>query len=1002
VGLTVESELVEVLLDELSQGTGDLPLLEFVLQQVWEQRQPGNLKLQIYQQQIGGLRGALERKAQAVYEGLDADAQACARWVFLSLTQLGEGTEDTRRRVLKSELVVAKYPTDLVERTLQALTAAKLVVVGSEEQESRRAGEMGSRGAEEMGGRGDGEGEGDGGDREQLTANSQQLTQNLKLKTQNSASSSFILHPSSFPLVTVEVAHEILIRHWSTLRWWLEENRSRLRSQRQIEQAAQQWKQGGKQSDFLLRGVRLDAAEELYVKYTDELSRDVQEFIEACIEQRSQEEEQTRRRLKRAQLAIALISGLGIITTTLGGAAYLQRQQAQLNEIRALNALSESQFLSNHQLEALTTSVQAAELLERLNGWGISTETLSDVRTQTIATLQQAVEETQESNRLEGHSQRVNRVSIRADGQMMASASDDGTVRLWQPDGTLIASLDNQPNRMTAVAFSPDGKTLATASNHGVQLWDAMNQSKLQSMAEGTWITDVAWSTEGKVLAIASRNQTIQLVNPTNGAVLRTLTGQTGWVNQVSFSPDGQLLASASENGTVRLWSVVSGSPVRTLSGHQGRVSSVAFSPDGQRLASAGEDGVVRLWAIADGAVQTLEGHTDRVNSVQFSHDGHYLVSASVDHTLRLWSVPDGELLKTIHGQGSEVLDAVFSPDGQMVMSAGADKSVRLWDIREINQQPVSAFVATISPNHTTFAAAGWDGTIQIGSIDRSTETRSFPPQTQPIAALSFSPDGQLLASGSDDTTIQLWNANNGTVMRSLTGHQGKITSLSFNAADNLLASGSEDKTIRLWNPTNGALVVTLTGHSDGVSSVAFSPDGQLLASGSYDNTVKLWRSPDGTLLRTLTGHRLGISAIAFSPNGKTLAVASWDNTITLWRVSDATLLNTLNGHQDGVTSLAFSTDGNTLISGSADQTIKLWNAQTGMLLKTLLGQPDTVRTVSLSTDGKTLISASEAGGVLVWDLNLEDLLERGCDRLHPYLKHNPNVDSSDQTLCTS
>jgi len=204
VGLKVEPELVEVLLQELNHSAGDLPLLEFVLEQLWEHHCPGELTLQVYQQQIGGFKGALERSCQAVYDSLDPEAQACARWTFLALTHLGEGTEDTRRRTLKSELVVAKYPTDLVERTLQVLTAAKLVVMNLEEDE------------------------GAVGQSKGLAASSQ---------------------PEGLPpeaiaqKVTVEVAHEVLIRHWSTLRWWLEENRTRLRLQRQIEQAAKLWKQ---------------------------------------------------------------------------------------------------------------------------------------------------------------------------------------------------------------------------------------------------------------------------------------------------------------------------------------------------------------------------------------------------------------------------------------------------------------------------------------------------------------------------------------------------------------------------------------------------------------------------------------------------------------------------------------------------------------------------------------------------------------------------------------
>ena len=339
VGLTVEPELITVLLQDLNQGVGDLPLLEFVLEQIWEKREPGQLALQVYQEQVGGLKGALERKAQAVYNALSWDEQDCARWIFLNLTQLGEGTEDTRRRVTKTDLVVKKYPTAMVERTLQALVAAKLVVVGGGNDDEREMvnDEGRSRGHDER-----------------------EISQNAETP------SSFITHPSSLSSspVTVEVAHEILIRHWSTLRWWLEENRTRLREQRQVEQAAIAWKQNDEQPDFLLRGIPLDAAVELYVNYTDELSGEVQRFVESGISAREAEQSQALKRLRQAKRAIVAISVLAIGAISLGAGAYFQRQQARLREVETLNALSTSQ-LSNHQsLEATMTAIEAGKLLQ--------------------------------------------------------------------------------------------------------------------------------------------------------------------------------------------------------------------------------------------------------------------------------------------------------------------------------------------------------------------------------------------------------------------------------------------------------------------------------------------------------------------------------------------------------------------------------------------------------------------------------------------------------------
>lgn len=942
VGLTVEPELVEVLLQELSQTAGDLPLLEFVLEQLWEHRQPGELTLQVYQQQIGGLKGALERKAQALYTSFDSDAQACARWIFLTLTQLGEGSEDTRRRIARSDLIVKKYPVALVDRTLQALANAKLIVIDAEDPTPSHT-------------------------------------------------------PSPpLPIVTVEVAHEILIRHWSTLRWWLEENRSRLRAQRQIEQAASQWWQSGQQSDFLLRGVRLDAAEELYVQYTDELSQEVQQFIEAGLAARDREQQQTKRRLRRAQAAVVLIGSLGLAAAGFGGFAYVQRQRALLNEISTLNALSESQFLANQQLEALTTSLEAGNQLQQMNWLGIPAETVTEIQTQTVTTLQQAVQQTQELNRLQGHSEQVNQVAVSLDGRRFASGSDDGTVRLWQPNGELIVTLQTG-ERVTDVALSPDNQRLVAANAKGqVLVWNASNGEKQAEWNTGVWVTSLAFAPNSQQLAIGTRNNTIQLWNVTNETLVTTLSGHTGFVNSVAWSRDGNRLASASEDGSIRLWQPVTGTLVQSFNGEQGRVTSVAFSPDNTLLASTGEDKTVRLWNLSDGVATVLEGHGDQVNQVQFSSDGRFLISASMDRTLKLWQ-PDGTLITTYQGHGDAVLSAKFSSDGRMIVSGSADKTVRLWQVPD-SEASSSAYTVSVSSDGL-IATAGWDGKIQLWRQQGNTTilVKSWQAHQTPISTLSFSVDGQRIASGSDDQAIKIWDIN-GSLQHTLIGHSAKVTGLSFSPNGEFLASASEDKTLRLWRASDGHPIRAFNGHQDGVSSVAWSANSQLLASGSYDNTIHLW-TPDGTLLRTLTGHDSAIAAVAFNPNQQTLASASWDNTIKLWRISDGALLHTLSGHQDGVTSLAFRSD-DILASGSADQTIKFWNLTDGTLLKTLIGQSESVLGLSFSPNNNALISVGEAHGMELWDLNLSDLLQQGCNRVENYLRTNANVEASYKEGC--
>ncbi|GAB3864339.1 hypothetical protein GCM10029963_74590 [Micromonospora andamanensis] len=881
-GMSFEPGLVDQIVEET--GTPDaLPLLAYLLQELYLAVGAGNVVTRQRYQESGGVAGALARQADTVLAELRTryDVELILS-TLLRLVSM-DGGEPTRRRVPLAELSAPQ------RRIVDVFTDARLLTSAADDDPY------------------------------------------------------------------VQVAHEALFRQWAPLRQEVETRAEQLKRRTELERWAADWQRSGRSPDYLLTGDRLTLAGQ---------------WLEAM-----------RSAGQDSPTAYALVD------------ASRRRDTAFLRRV--------SESIGRYALANVDRYPELAVLL--------TTAALTECPTTPAAAqaLMSALAFSHVEAVLPGHTDAVRGVAWSPDASLVATASRDGTARLWDATtGTVAAVLRGHTDMVEAVAFCPDSVHVATASRDAtVRIWEVASGTLVTVLSCDDCVRGVTFSPDGTRLAATSRDGLVHLWDTATWTTHETLTGHTGDVWGVHWAPDSARLVTASHDRTLIIWGAATDGPAATLRGHLELVEAVAYSPDGRWIASGSADHTVRIWDAATGTQHSvIGGQRDTVWSVAWTPDSQQVAFATGDGTIRVWDTDRLREVAELRGHEHTAWCVAVSPDGARVLSGSADATARIWALRPrgaeqvllsghraaltgltVDDQglivtgsadgtirrwhrngrrqgtihPVAAGVTAVASHRDRLAVAAQDGSLRL--LDSGGETVLRTDGVE-IESLAFSPDGSRLAAGAKDNTIHLIDVHAGAVVGFLRGHTDWIGALAWSPSGRYLASGSDDRTIRIWDMENPAAGRLLAGHQNYVDGLAWAPDERHLASCSADWTIRIWSPTDPDApARVLTGHDRRVRAVAYSPDGRYLASGGDDRTVRRWdtQTDDGQVIGV---HREPVTCLAWLADGSHVVTGSVDATARIWTIDVDLPTLTDAARARVFR--SLTTDERRahLLPVTEIG----------------------------------------
>jgi WD40 repeat protein/DNA-binding SARP family transcriptional activator len=957
VGVTPEPGLVAEMIAEVAHQPGALPLLQYALTELFERRDDGRMTVEAHRG-LGGVAGALSTRADHILEARSPEGRRVIKQVFLRLVTLGEGTQDTRRRVPRSELDALEVDPAAVDGVLDAFGRHRFLTF----------------------------------DRDPATREP-----------------------------TVEIAHEALLTAWERLRSWIEDAREDLRQERRLARAAAEWRGSDRDPSFLMRGARLEQVATWEAATDLAIGQPERAYLKASLDQRDREraEEEGRRRREarverrsrtRLRALVAVFAVAALVAASLSLVAKDQSSRAgrqamvatarelasaavanldvdpERSILLAIRAVEETRSVDGSVLpeaeEALHRAVTASRVVltvPRLGGrlaWsprgvfvteGPQGSGMIDIRDASTGKRVLA---------FKGHDGDITDVAFSLDGSKLATTGDDGMLKVWDPSTReLLRSVFGGPGPEIGAfgpSFSADGSMVAAAWEDGsIRVLDlSMNRVAWTGHVDDA--ADTALSPDGRHLAVARADLFAPGgANPhLNGTVFDLRTGKRafelaeGGPNplgpwQVSWSPDGRYIATTSaSDGTSRIWDAGTGELRSTLPGQVGPDASVAWSPDSARLVTGGARGAVTIWEMGGGQFQPL------------------------------LSLSAGEMSGGIGG-------VAFSPDGSRVMASGSG-AVKIWDVgsngdAEWGNLPSSARsgvgpFAEFMPDGRRLVASSTQGVgLTVWDLRTHRVVRTVTSATIGIlTGLAVRPDGGAIAAGGEGLgfygsyggeVVETWDPTTGEKLFGI-HRQLDVNDVAF-SPDGKYLVGADWEGLAEIVDGSGHGIRTLGGY-DPFARARFSPDGRLVATASFDDpenpetwSLQIWDWRTDIVLHTIGAGGL----VDFDSTGSRIVTLDRQGRAEIVDVESGRRVVLLAGQSRGVDEVAFSPDGALVATAESNGAVRLFDADTGELRLALPRQSCGVSDVAFSPDGTELASASPCDGVRIWALDVDDLL---------------------------